>query len=167
MTEISTYLSGSPTRPRPRARGLCPTRSPHRDPGRPGPPRPARRPRELAVSTDDPGLMRGYLGEAPPQGPGFAPATWPGWPGRRVTHLGRKDDLLNAGGFRVSPSEVEAAFHDIPGLQACAATRSNPPRHHDPRPLLRSFVRHRRKPSAPARRKGPCPLEAAKALPAP
>jgi acyl-coenzyme A synthetase/AMP-(fatty) acid ligase len=38
-----------------------------------------------------------------------------------VTHLGRKDDLLNAGGFRVSPTEVEAAFDTIPGLLSCAA----------------------------------------------
>ena len=38
-----------------------------------------------------------------------------------ITHLGRKDDLLNAGGFRVSPTEVESAFEAIPGLLFCAA----------------------------------------------
>jgi acyl-coenzyme A synthetase/AMP-(fatty) acid ligase len=43
-----------------------------------------------------------------------------------ITHLGRKDDLLNAGGFRVSPAEIEAAFHDLPNLTACAATQVEP-----------------------------------------
>ena len=41
------------------------------------------------------------------------------------------------------------------------------PRHHDHRALLRGCVRNRRPHSAPIRRKCPCPLEAAKALPAP
>ena len=43
-----------------------------------------------------------------------------------VSHLGRSNDLLNAGGFRVSPAEVEAAFHDLPGLHSCAAAEVRP-----------------------------------------
>ncbi len=71
--------------------------------------------------------MRGYLGHPPPQGRWFRTgdaATMA--PDGAITHLGRKDDLLNAGGFRVSPAEIEAAFHDLPGLSACAATQVEP-----------------------------------------
>jgi acyl-coenzyme A synthetase/AMP-(fatty) acid ligase len=47
-------------------------------------------------------------------------------PDGAITHLGRRDDLVNAGGFRISPVEVEAAFHDLPGLSACAAAEVRP-----------------------------------------
>lgn len=128
MTEVSTYLSGSPTRPAP------PGSAGYLQPGRhlallddQGQPVPRGTPGEIAIATTDPGLMRGYLGHPPPQGPWFrtgdmATMTDDG----AVTHLGRKDDLLNAGGFRVSPAEVEAAFHDLPGLHACAAVQVEP-----------------------------------------
>ncbi|HLQ17568.1 MAG TPA: class I adenylate-forming enzyme family protein, partial [Tabrizicola sp.] len=78
------------------------------------------------VSTADPGLMLGYLGHPKPQGPWFrtGDAATMAADGA-ITHLGRKDDLLNAGGFRVSPAEVEAAFHDLP-LTACAAVQVEP-----------------------------------------
>jgi acyl-coenzyme A synthetase/AMP-(fatty) acid ligase len=71
--------------------------------------------------------MRGYIGHPPPQGRWFrtgdvARMAEDG----AITHLGRKDDLLNAGGFRVSPVEVEAAFQDCPGLHACAAVQIEP-----------------------------------------
>jgi acyl-coenzyme A synthetase/AMP-(fatty) acid ligase len=127
MSEVSTFLSGSPARPAPEGTtGFV-------QPGRHiailddnGQPVPRGEPGELAVSTADPGLMRGYLGHPPPQGDWFrtgdaAVMTEDG----SITHLGRKDDLLNAGGFRVSPAEVEAAFHDLP-LTACAATQIEP-----------------------------------------
>jgi hypothetical protein len=72
MTEISTYLSGAPGRPAP------PGTTGYVQPGRliallddDGHPSRAAPKGELAVSTADPGLMRGYLGEAPPQGPWF------------------------------------------------------------------------------------------------
>lgn len=38
-----------------------------------------------------------------------------------IRYLGRGDDMMNAGGFRVSPLEVEAAMAGFPGLQTCAA----------------------------------------------
>jgi acyl-coenzyme A synthetase/AMP-(fatty) acid ligase len=128
MSEVSTYLSGCPTRPAPE--GTTGYVQPARhvailgDDGRPvlrG------EPGELAVSTADPGLMRGYLGRPPPQGPWFrtGDAAVMAEDGA-ITHLGRKDDLLNAGGFRVSPVEVEAAFHDFPDLIACAACQVEP-----------------------------------------
>ncbi|MBN8631255.1 MAG: acyl--CoA ligase [Rhodobacterales bacterium] len=128
MSECSTFLSGSPTRPAP------PGSAGYVQPGRhvailgdDGQPVPRGEPGELAVSTDDPGLMRGYLGHPPPQGRWFrtGDAACMAEDGA-VTHLGRKDDLLNAGGFRVSPADVEAAFHYLPSLFSCAATEVEP-----------------------------------------
>lgn len=128
MTEISTYLSGAPARPAP------PGSAGYLQPGRRlallddhGQPVPRGLPGEIALATSDPGLMRGYLGEPPPQGAWFRTGDM----GRMaddgaITHLGRKDDLLNAGGFRVSPTEVEAAFDHLPGLHACAAVEVEP-----------------------------------------
>ncbi|MBL9063963.1 class I adenylate-forming enzyme family protein [Tabrizicola sp.] len=128
MSEVSTYLSGSPARPAP------PGTAGHVQPGRhvailgdDDLAVPRGEAGELAVSTSDPGLMRGYIGHPPPQGAWFrtGDAAWMAKDGA-ITHLGRKDDLLNAGGFRVSPAEVESAFHDLPGLAACAVTQVEP-----------------------------------------
>jgi acyl-coenzyme A synthetase/AMP-(fatty) acid ligase len=128
MSECSTYLSGSPSRPAPEGTAG------YAQPGRhiailkdDGHPVPWGEQGELAVSTFDPGLMRAYVGHPPPNGPWFrtgdaAIMTKDG----AITHLGRKDDLLNAGGFRVSPTEIEAAFDDFPGIIACAATQVEP-----------------------------------------
>jgi acyl-coenzyme A synthetase/AMP-(fatty) acid ligase len=127
MSEVSTYLSGSPTQPAPTGTTGYP------QPGRhiailddTGQPVPRGEPGELAISTDDAGLMRAYLGHPPPQGPWFRSGDAAVMaPDGAITHLGRKDDLLNAGGFRVSPAEIEAAFDDLP-LSACAATQISP-----------------------------------------
>jgi acyl-coenzyme A synthetase/AMP-(fatty) acid ligase len=128
MTEISTYLSGSPDRPAP------PGTTGYAQSGRliallddEGQPVPRGTQGELAVGTGDPGLMRGYLGKHAPQGPWFRTGDMGLMAADgAITHLGRRDDLLNAGGFRVSPAEVEAAFHDLPGLHACAAVEVRP-----------------------------------------
>ena len=128
MSECSTYLSGSPSRPAPEGTAGYP------QPGRhiailddSGHPVPRGEPGELAVSTADPGLMRHYLGHPKPQGAWFrtGDAAVMAEDGA-ITHLGRKDDLLNAGGFRVSPTEIEAAFHNLPHLTACAACQVEP-----------------------------------------
>lgn len=127
MSEVSTYLSGSPGRPAPEGT------SGYVQPGRHvallddfGDPAPRGAPGELAVSTADPGLMRHYLGHPPPQGQWFRTGDVAVMaPDGAITHLGRKDDLLNAGGFRVSPAEIEAAFHDLP-MTACAAAQVEP-----------------------------------------
>jgi acyl-coenzyme A synthetase/AMP-(fatty) acid ligase len=128
LSEVSTFLSGSPNRPSPAgATGYV-------QPGRhiailgdEDQPVPRGEQGELAVATADPGLMLGYLGYPPPEGAWFRT----GDSARMaddgaIIHLGRKDDLLNAGGFRVSPAEVENAFQDFPGLSACAATQVEP-----------------------------------------
>ncbi len=130
MSEISTYVSGSPGRPAP--------------PGTTGFPQAGRRiailgesgdepvargeDGLLAISRRDPGLMLGYW-----QRPDETAAAFRGdWfvTGDRarmeddgaIAYLGRADDLMNAGGFRVSPAEVEAALLAHPGVAEAAAT---------------------------------------------
>jgi acyl-coenzyme A synthetase/AMP-(fatty) acid ligase len=102
---------------------------------------------ELAVATTDPGLMRGYLGAPPPRGPWFRTGDIAVMHADgSITPLGRSDDLLNAGGFRVSPAEVEAAFDGLPGLFACAACTVEPA---PGTPIIALFY------------EGPCALDAA------
>lgn len=129
MSECSTFISSSPAHP---AR-----------PGMLGQPQKGRRiaildpdgtpvatgtPGEICVADSDPGLMLEYHG-APEA---TAARRHDGWfhtgdLGRieadgQIAYLGRADDMMNAGGFRVSPQEVEHALHDTPGLTAIAVT---------------------------------------------
>jgi acyl-coenzyme A synthetase/AMP-(fatty) acid ligase len=127
MSECSTFISGAPTRPAP--------------PGTLGFPQPGRRiavlaedgpagpdrPGVLAIHRTDPGLMLGYL-DAPDETEARFRGDWfltgdvvHQDDAGAITYLGRDDDMMNAGGFRVSPVEVEAALHDFPGLIDCAA----------------------------------------------
>jgi acyl-coenzyme A synthetase/AMP-(fatty) acid ligase len=129
MSEISTWISQAPPEP---AR-----------PGTPGRPQPGRRvavlapdgpveelPRGetglLAVHRSDPGLMLGYW-----QRPEEEAAVWRGeWftsgdlahqdTAGFVWYHGRDDDLMNAGGYRVSPLEVEAALALHPAIAEVA-----------------------------------------------
>lgn len=81
----------------------------------------------LAVGRRDPGLMLGYW-----RRPDETAAAFRGdWflTGDRarmdaddtIVHLGRADDVMNAGGFRVSPAEVEDALLAHPGVREAAA----------------------------------------------
>ncbi|MDV7144960.1 class I adenylate-forming enzyme family protein [Tropicimonas sp. TH_r6] len=129
MSECSTFLSGSPARPAP--------------PGSSGYPQDGRRlavldpagspvargvPGVLAIHRSDPGLMLGYLDapeetEARFRGPWFLTGDVARMePDGAVRYLGRDDDMMNAGGFRVSPLEIEAALAAHPGITeiACA-----------------------------------------------
>ena len=111
MSEISTYISSSPT---------VPVR-----PGSPGKPQPGRAVRiledgQIGVHRSDPGLFLRYWGEEPPAGEWFATGDMgeidaDGY----VWHHGRADDLMNAGGFRVSPLEVEAVLLQHPACGRC------------------------------------------------
>jgi acyl-coenzyme A synthetase/AMP-(fatty) acid ligase len=76
----------------------------------------------LAIHRDDPGLMLGYW-RRPDEDALTTRGDWfiggdlalfdaDGY----LTHLGRADDTMNAGGYRVSPVEVEAALTMCPGL---------------------------------------------------
>ncbi len=112
MSECSTFISGSPDRPAP--------------PDTLGFPQPGRRvqlmpdTRVIAVHRSDPGLMLGYLGH-----PAETAAKFDGdWfltgdigaqtPDGAIAYAGRADDMMNAGGTRVSPIEVEETLsqHD-------------------------------------------------------
>ncbi|WP_288948588.1 class I adenylate-forming enzyme family protein [uncultured Paracoccus sp.] len=117
MSECSTFISGSPARPAPD--------------GTAGFPQPGRRiailddeghelasgqPGVLAVHRSDPGLFLGYLDQPQETAARFcgdwfltgdlAETTAEG----AIRTLGRADDMMNAGGFRVSPGEVEDAL---------------------------------------------------------
>jgi acyl-coenzyme A synthetase/AMP-(fatty) acid ligase len=129
MSEISTYVSFSPARPTVE--------------GATGYPQPGRRvavlgedgaepvPRGveglLAVSRRDPGLMLGYWNR-----PEETVASFRGeWfvTGDRavmredgaIVSRGRADDLMNAGGYRVSPAEIEAVLVEHPRVAESAA----------------------------------------------
>ena len=128
MSECSTFVSGAPGHAAPA--------------GTLGYPQPGRRvavlgedgpvahdqPGTLAVSNRDPGLMLGYHGAATETAAKFRGEwfltgdTVSMAPDGAITYLGRGDDMMNAGGFRVSPIEVEAAMTAHPGVHeaACA-----------------------------------------------
>ncbi|MEP4198154.1 MAG: class I adenylate-forming enzyme family protein [Aliishimia sp.] len=82
----------------------------------------------IAVHKSDPGLMIGYVNAATETAQRFS-GDWfvtgdqaqmdaAGY----ITYLGRNDDMMNAGGFRVSPLEVEASLNAFPGIEAIAVT---------------------------------------------
>lgn len=126
MSECSTFLSGSPARPAPE--------------GTAGFAQPGRRlallddqgheaaQGQLAVHRSDPGLFLGYLDQpdetaAKFQGDWFltgdlAETT----PEGAIRTLGRADDMMNAGGFRVAPAEVEDALAGAEHAGEVAAT---------------------------------------------
>jgi acyl-coenzyme A synthetase/AMP-(fatty) acid ligase len=130
MSEISTFISSGPT---------TPVR-----PGSPGRPQPGRivaaLPRDggttplppgetgvLAVRRDETGLMLGYWNRPEEEAEAFRD----GWfvSGDLVAfdadgymhHHGRADEVMNAGGYRVSPAEVEKCLLDIEGVAEAAA----------------------------------------------
>lgn len=128
MSECSTYLSASPARPAP--------------PGSAGYPQPGRRlailgadgqpvarndAGVLAIHRGDHGLMLGYLTPTGPALPLMGDWFLTGDRAQMATdgavsYLGRDDDMMNAGGFRVSPLEVERALADHPGITEVACT---------------------------------------------
>ncbi|MFP5508083.1 MAG: class I adenylate-forming enzyme family protein [Alphaproteobacteria bacterium] len=128
MSECSTFISGSPAHPA--------------APGALGRPQDGRRVAILgadgpvglgeegtiAVARSDPGLMLGYLG-APEETAAKMQGDWflTGDQGMmdaagQITYLGRADDMMNAGGYRVSPMEVEAALLAHPGIREVGVT---------------------------------------------
>ncbi len=125
MSEISTYISsgpgtlvrpGSPGRPQPGRRvAILPL-----DVGET--PLPAKKSGLIAVHRSDPGLMLGYWNRAEAEEEVFR-GEW--FLGGDVAEMdedgyfwlhGRRDDLMNAGGYRVSPAEVEGVLSHAPGV---------------------------------------------------
>ncbi|OED47772.1 benzoate--CoA ligase [Rhodobacteraceae bacterium (ex Bugula neritina AB1)] len=127
MSECSTFISSSPT-------------SPAQD-GALGQPQPGRKvailgadgpvPFEqegtIAIHRSDPGLMLGYLNAAAEtaaryQGDWFLTGDQGAMsPDHQIRYLGRCDDMMNAGGYRVSPIEVETALNAHPGITQSGA----------------------------------------------
>ncbi len=128
MSECSTFISSSPAKP---ARGQAL-----------GQPQEGRRVAivdadgpvptgsegTIAVHRSDPGLMLGYL-NAPDEMAKRLMGDWflTGDRGAmaidgQITYLGRDDDMMNAGGYRVSPLEVEAALGGHPGIGQVGVT---------------------------------------------
>jgi len=127
MSECSTFISGSPSHPAP--------------PGTLGYPQEGRRvtvlgedgpvafggPGILGVSRRDPGLRLGYWGAKDETAQRFDGE----WfltgdlvsmaKDSALTYLGRADDMMNTGGVRVSPLEVEAALNAHPAILESAA----------------------------------------------
>jgi len=80
----------------------------------------------LAIHRSDPGLMLGYWQRPDEEAAAFRGDWFVGGDlaafdedGYLWTH-GRADDIMNAGGYRVSPLEVEAALLDCPGIAEIA-----------------------------------------------
>lgn len=132
MSEISTYVSCSPTVP---VKSGSPGRA---QPGRSVAILPLANGRDepldagqsglLAVHRTDPGLMLRYWNR-----PGETAATYRGdwFVGGDVASMdedgyvwfeGRADDIMNAMGYRVSPAEVEAVIAECAFISECAVT---------------------------------------------
>ena len=131
MSEISTYISTGPETPA--KAGAVGKPQPSRRiailPVEGGDdPLPAGREGLIAVHRSDPGLMLGYWNR-PAEDAEVVRGQWftggdlgvmddDGY----ISHLGRANELLNAGGYRVSPLEIEAVLASMPGVAeaACA-----------------------------------------------
>lgn len=135
MSECSTYISASPDRPAPEGCAGFPQAGRHIAVlGDDGQPVERGAPGVLAVHRNEQGLMLGYLGtdlapELPLQGAWFLTGDRAAMEeDGAIRYLGRDDDMMNAGGFRVSPLEVERALADHPGITeiACAEVEIKP-----------------------------------------
>lgn len=135
MSECSTFISGCPDRP-----------APHHTLGFP---QPGRRigilddtgqmvaegeTGALAIHRSDPGLMLGYLTETgidlPLKDEWFVTGDMVhAQPDGSLVYHGRSDDMLNAGGFRVSPQEIERAFAALVGDCAAVSVEIRPETH--------------------------------------
>ena len=128
MSECSTFISASPSKPVPssglgkpqsgRKIALLDAQGNEVRKGETG---------VIAVHRTDPGLMLEYF-NAPEetkerfQGDWFLSGDLAMQDEDGVFHYqGRADDMMNAGGFRVSPIEIEAVFETLDSIAQCAA----------------------------------------------
>nr|WP_104069381.1 class I adenylate-forming enzyme family protein [Albidovulum inexpectatum] len=126
LSECSTFISSSPSRPAPDgATGYAQNGRHVAVLGEDGAPVTRGVPGLLAVHRADPGL---FLGRATTDGIDPVDQDW--FPtgdtaimaeDGAITVLGRADDMITAGGFRIAPEEIEAAFASDPEVTACAA----------------------------------------------
>jgi acyl-coenzyme A synthetase/AMP-(fatty) acid ligase len=129
MSECSTFLSSASHRPSAdhalgwpqRGRRIC-LRAVH------DPTQEAMQGEEgiIAVHQDDPGLMLGYLNAANETADRFVDGWFLTGDHARIGengayyYTGRKDDMMNAGGFRVSPIELEHSLSQVEGITSLA-----------------------------------------------
>ncbi len=141
MSECSTFISASPARPAPpgtvgypqTGRRVAILSDEHPCDGAPIEARIAARgqPGVIAIDRGDPGLMLGYLedgGRRISMPESCIAGNWFVTADRgsmdesgAITCLGRRDDVITAGGYRVSPLEIEAALLAHPAISECAA----------------------------------------------
>ena len=82
----------------------------------------------IAIHKSDPGLMLGYWNAAQEtaekyKNDWFMTGDYGYENGNgSITYLGRRDDMMNAGGFRVSPIEVETQLMTHPDIETVAVT---------------------------------------------
>lgn len=127
MSEVSTFISSSPTNP------PKPGTSGHVQKGRrvavlgPVGPVPLNQPGTLAIHRSDQGLMLGYRNQpeetaARYRGDWFVTGDTVSMDAEGyITYLGRDDDMINAGGYRVSPLEIEQVLLQFDGITEAAA----------------------------------------------
>ncbi len=129
LSECSTFLSGGPGRPA--AEGCLGQPQTGRHVailGADGAPVPRGTEGTIAVHRSDPGLMLGYVGAevetaARFRGDWFVTGDQAVMRADgQIAYLGRNDDMMNAGGYRVSPIEVEAALAGLPGIDEIGVT---------------------------------------------
>jgi acyl-CoA synthetase (AMP-forming)/AMP-acid ligase II len=127
MSECSTFISASPDAPAAAQVLGRPQQGRHIAVLGEDGPVPLGEEGTIAVHRSDPGLMRGYL-DAPEETAAKMRGAWflTGDQGcmdgdHQITYLGRNDDMMNAGGFRVSPVEVEACLAQFDGITAVGA----------------------------------------------
>ncbi len=128
MSECSTFISGSPAHPaKPGALGRPQTGRRVAIMGDDGPV-PLGEEGTIAIHSSDPGLMLGYLHAEDDTAARYR-GDWfiTGDQGSmdedgQITYHGRADDMMNAGGYRVSPLEVEAVLNAHPGITQAAVT---------------------------------------------
>ncbi|WP_317057116.1 class I adenylate-forming enzyme family protein [Roseovarius rhodophyticola] len=128
MSECSTFISACPSNPA--APGTLGQPQPGRRLALLGPdgPVPVGQEGTIAIHRSDPGLMLGYLNteeetQARMQVDWFLTGDQGVMDeGGNITYLGRSDDMMNAGGYRVSPMEVEAVLNAHPDITQAAVT---------------------------------------------
>lgn len=132
MSECSTFLSGSPDRPAPDgATGYAQPGRRIAILGEDGLPVARSAAGILAIHRSDPGLFLTYHGaaseaEAKFRGDWFLTGDAAAMDADgAVRCLGRADDMMNAGGYRVSPQEIEEALATHEGTGQVAATEVN------------------------------------------
>lgn len=127
MSECSTFISASPSQPA--QDGALGRPQPGRKVAITGADGPVPMGEEgtIAIHRSDPGLMLGYL-NAPEETAARYQGDWfltgdqgAMSPDGQIRYLGRVDDMMNAGGYRVSPIEVETALAAHPGITQAGA----------------------------------------------